>query len=546
MPVALIAAHADAGAQPTRFHALHLRDGLPVGAEEEQYLRVLQVAGLAPSYPWSLRGFLPGELPRIRAGHAVHPWQDRFDSADDYADELEVGWVRPEGQLILNSGYPFGENDGALWAGRGLTLGLNGGAYFRKGGLHVRIAPEAFVAQNADFDLAPNGLSGEGAFRDGRFPLHIDAPQRFGNSPYSRVTLGSSAVSLQFHGVGLGVSVAAQQWGPSLHYPLLVSNNAGGFPHLFLQTAHPVSVGIGQIHTRFILGRLAQSEWSPSPAHEPDRFASAVVAVFTPRGLDGLEIGVHRFVHLLWPDDGIGLADVLRPFSTGVNPGTGNVNLAEENQLAGAFLRWVVPSAQAEVYAEFMRDDYARDVRHYFVEPGDISGLTVGVQRIILLSGNRMLALRAEVMNAQLHHSERGDRYRTDHLPWPVYVHLPRVWQGHTLRGQILGSPAAYGGAGWTIGANLYRPGGRWSAEVFRRLRQDWLAGIVEGPGQGAGIADVLYGARLSMMRFVAGSELTITAAPSVSLNRNLVAGNHVSNLNLFVRIRGLPEQKSL
>jgi hypothetical protein len=46
--------------------------------------------------------------------------------------------------------------------------------------------------------------------------------------------------------------------------------------------------------------------------------------------------------------------------------------------------------------------------------------------------------------------------------------------QGHTERGQILGSPAAYGGSASTVALDLYRPAGRWGIS-WRRLSQQRL-----------------------------------------------------------------------
>src|SRR4051812_21683221 len=57
-----------------------LRSEATAGSEAERYLRVLQVAGAAPLYPWSLRAFSPAELDRLASGTAAHPWAPRFAS----------------------------------------------------------------------------------------------------------------------------------------------------------------------------------------------------------------------------------------------------------------------------------------------------------------------------------------------------------------------------------------------------------------------------------------------------------------------------------
>src|SRR3954466_4574948 len=59
-----------------------LRDEATAGSDAERYLRVLQVSGAAPLYPWSIRAFSPAEVDRLAADSAQHPWAARFAPAD--------------------------------------------------------------------------------------------------------------------------------------------------------------------------------------------------------------------------------------------------------------------------------------------------------------------------------------------------------------------------------------------------------------------------------------------------------------------------------
>jgi len=516
-----------------------LRGGMAVGSEEEGYLRVLQVAGMTPSYPWGLRGFTPGELGRLTITDTLHPWVDRFDFSPDSSETREWGWLPARGGILLNSAFPFGENDGVVWAGKGFTGKMGVGGYARYGRLHVRIAPEAFITQNRTFELAPNGLAGDGAQRDSRFPTRIDNPQRFGDGSYARLDGGASAVHLEVSGLTLGLSSAGQVWGPAVHYPLLLGNNAGGFPHLFIQSSKPTNIGIGQVHGRLIAGSLRQSPFSPVSAGERRRFISGFVLLFLPRGLQGLEMGLGRIAESVWPEGGIRLGDIFRPFTNVVSvPGDGS-NLLDENQIAGVFFRWTIPAGGIEIYAEVTRNDSAGDIRTYLIRPDDLMARVFGLQKVWRGTRGNLIALRAEVVNAETHHSERGNRLR-DAGPrppsWPPYFHA-QVQQGHTQHGQILGSPTAYGGAGWTVGVDLYHPGGRWTIDLSRSLRQDWLAGSqVSDPA----VADVVYSLSLEAVRFHEGMEITAEFTPSLNLNRNLVPGNDVMNLRLGLAVRRL------
>ena len=120
----------------------------------------------------------------------------------------------------------------------------------------------------------------------------------------------------------------------------------------------------------------------------------------------------------------------------------------------------------------------------------------------------------------------------------PQYYH-DRVTQGHTQAGQNLGSPTAYGGAGWTAGVDLYHGQGRWSVDVSRSLQTEFSS--VHTGTSGPKFSDVIYALRLEMVRFEDGVEWTTAVSPSFNLNRNLVEENDVFNLALGLSIRGLP-----
>lgn len=524
-----------------------LRAGVPVGSEEERYIRVLQVAGLLPRSPWTLRSGSPEEVEAIFGRAASqHPWDELFRLPSERDDPWYGGWyaglVRTEAGLIYNSAIPFGENDGALWAGKGLTTFARAGGYLTLGPLRLRLAPEVFATQNQAFELTPNGQSGEAALRDAKYPLEIDHPQRYGDGSYSRLDPGGSTVALHLGPLRIGASTAGQQWGPALRYPLLLGNNAGGFDHLFVETSTGLDLWLLRLHGRYIVGRLHQSDYSPVQDGETRRLMTAAVFAIQPRWLDGLELGAGRLAEAIWPEDGIDMQRLLRPFSTITSitrylddPG----NIRGENQLAGVFVRWVLPAGGMEIYAEMIRDDFGRDIRHYVVEPDDLGARVYGIQKVLSLSGNRLLTVRGEMVSAELHHSERGDRFQRggELHPWSRYKHT-EVPQGHTSRGQILGSPTAYGGSGITLAADLYHPRGRWTVELSRSHRTDWYPGLEL---EDDGVADVVYGLRLDAVVLREGWDVTAALTPVWNMNRSVVDGNDVFNLNLSLAVRGLP-----
>ena len=503
-----------------------------VNSESESYLRNLQVAGVVSPYPWSIRGFSPRELERLapREG-AAHPWAAlRGTAAAPPARGLSL--LPAEVRTTLNSAFPFGGNDGPVWTGRGVTAAAQAGVAGRFGRLSFTLAPVVFWAQNAEFGLLSTGGTADAAFGDARRPA-MDYPQRFGDGAYARVDPGQCGVRLDLPGVALGVSTASQHWGPAAENPLLLGNNAGGFPHAFAGTAAPVNVGVGRLHARLVWGALSQSEYAPvrPPGQNARRFMSGLVAVFTPRGIPGLEVGGATFVHTPWPAGGLSLSDLGKPFEglyeTGENRTPGGPGSGADNQIATVFARWVFPRAGLEVYGEYGRDDQAYGLRDLLVEPDHDAAYTLGFRKVWLRETGSLVALRGEVLSTQLSHLALvSNRAR-------FYTHNS-TRQGHTLRGQILGAPAGHGGAGALLAADLLHPKGRWTLSLSRELRRDradYALDLTEDGGP-----DVQGALGIEAVRFT--GRMDLTAGVRAVYERNRDFGGDAFNLNAVLGLR--------
>ncbi|HEY9226557.1 MAG TPA: hypothetical protein VIP11_07930, partial [Gemmatimonadaceae bacterium] len=220
---------------------LDLGGFLQVGGEGERYLRVLEISGWVPHTPWSIQPFSPTQALKLRP-NKPHPWSARFDGQDGAATAEGLHVLRPKGRVVVNSAFPFQDGGGPTWAGRGFTGELQGGIGGSWKSVWAQLAPLAFVAQNSSFPLAPNGRTGDEQFADPRFPVNIDAPQRFGSKPYKRIAPGESFLTLDEGHVMASVISAAQQWGPARDYPLVLGPNGGGFPSVIAGTSRPVDL----------------------------------------------------------------------------------------------------------------------------------------------------------------------------------------------------------------------------------------------------------------------------------------------------------------
>jgi hypothetical protein len=458
------------------------------GSEAERYLRLAESAGALPGSPWSVRAFGPGDA-AWRGPTGRHPWAGAFHAP------LRRGWwlVRPNAEGVYNSGFALSQHDGPMWAGRGGTAAASLGIAGRVGPLTFQVAPQLWWTQNRDYALLPIAGGRFGDFASGG----IDLPQRLATGALGRVDPGESFVRMDLLGLTAGVSSAAEWWGPGVASGVMFSNNAGGMPRVFAGTSRPLNVGIGTVHGRVVAGRLARSGVFDNGSSEISaQLLTGMIGVFRPRPLPGLELGATRLFHADWPTAGPGWRD-LRILWSPLAPNVITSGFTPGNQLASVFARLAVPGRGVELYLEFARDDHnSFNNLDLITEPEHDAALVMGFQRRL---GAREApvwwAVRGETTNGRMTHL---DRVRAQVL---LYSHGAQI-AGHTLRGQLLGSPAVRGGSGAELGVDRYSPKGRLGVRWWRQ----GLAVSREG-GLGYGALQALEG---SMLRFTAAGDLSL------------------------------------
>jgi len=509
-----------------------------VGTETESYLRYLSLTDTTSNDSWSIRPLSPPQVSKLAQSLSSHPWEARLSSFNASAGPIELQLLSPSASLRFNSGYPYGSNDAAIWAGRGMTVAAQGGIYARVGPLSLTLLPMVFRAQNVQFPLAPSTLAcGCG---DPLFPGMVDRPQRFGVQAYQRVDPGQSSIRLDALGLSAGVSTANEGWGPSVEYPFILGNNAPGFPHLFFGTSSPLPVFVGTAHLRVIYGRLDQSDYSPvtGPKFYASRletgrvrFASGVVVSFEPRGFDGLEIGGSRFIQSIWPRSGIPASYLKKPLQAFLKvnqPGIDQQIAGTDNQLASAFARWAFKESGLEVYGEYGREDNSYDLRDLMQEPDHQRAYSLGLAKVFGKRSMQFNVLRLEVMNFQvppLATTGRGEG--------GIYLHS-LLRQGQTNRGQLLGADIGVGAAAAsTVRWDHYSSAGRWGVFWRRNLRAETSdPSLTQVQPQ---ISDVLHAIGFERLKFTRRFDVTTSLTLMRDLSRNF--SNSRFNANAAVAI---------
>lgn len=493
--------------------------GIVAGGETDGYLRYLQTIGRVPLRSWELRPFSAPEVDELASVAGAHPWQRSWmfrSGAQHHFAMLPIAAAAG-----FNTGFPWGGNDGPVWAGRGLTTSLQGGVSFAEGPISLVVNPIVFRAENTAFALQPNGTTGTGRFADGAFPLEVDRPQRFGNAPYSRFDWGQSTLRVDLLGVTAGVSTANQYWGPATTYPVILGNNAAGIPHVFLGTERPTDIGIGRVQARLVYGVESQSSFSPvtgpttfTDAAHPGtkRFMSGLVMTYSPAPIPGLDLGAARFFHQAWRGR-VGASELRTPFEgilkSSLAPGPqlpgGNNPDALKNQLVSLFARWVLPHSGFEMYGEYGHEDHNVDLRDVESEPDHSRIAMIGFRKAFVRTDSTLSGLRAEYIDGTA--STLGRHRGQD----GTYIHTV-LTQGHTQDGQLLGADIGAGSpAGAIVAWDSYSPHGRTTWYVERTVENDqptaltgtlpssisqYLAATLGYTGYRFGtVADLTYGA---------------------------------------------------
>jgi hypothetical protein len=503
------------------------------GSQYEDYLRALQLSGIVPLHQWSIRGFSEQTIQRMTAADTSGPWKlsRRFDGA-----KLSIGGLTV--RETFNTGYAYGSNDGPVWAGRGLTSEVTAAVAGHSGPLSFTLAPMGFRASNRPFPIIDNGQPLNIRWGHGTNAYNVDLPQRFGGKPYGRPDFGNSAVRLDSRFVGVGASTANEWMGPATEYPFLLGNNAPGFPHIFITSGDGLNLKIVDLHARVMWGKLYQSSYSPvigsaqfdslKEAGEV-RLQTSGELVVVPHGIPGLEIGISHFFHVPYLKTGVG--DFWsKPFKVLFLQSTIQRDTAgADNQLASVFFRWVFPHSGFEIYGERGYEDQFYDPRDVVQDVDHERTYMLGFQKMLNVGPGRMDVLKTELMNYQL---PGIARVRSEGR---IYLHGV-LRQGHTNRGQLLGTSAGVGAAAASvISWTRYSPTGK-TAYTLRRIVQDdngvFNATGIENPRS----SDVIVAAGMEKMRFGRRMDLGAKVEMMQDYNRNF--SKDVPNLNLQITAR--------
>ena len=372
--------------------------------------------------------------------------------------QSKVSVFAPEFHMVTNSGLPFSMNDGPLWAGRGANAIVTAGVGVHVGRIRVTLAPQLVASENRAFQVIPYPQNDPAHRSVWANPFHpppssIDLPIRFGDRSIRRLDAGQSAVTVDLPAVSVGVATENLWWGPGVRNAIVLSNNAPGFPHAFVETRNGLRSSLGTFGAQWLVGRLRESDYFDADTSNNARSLSGVIIVWTPPWDSGLSLGASRTVFASARNARSAFANAFDVFRDAGHPNTDTSASAAgrgRDQLFSLFGRWVFPAVHFAAYAEWARFETPLSLRDFLEFPGHSQGYTAGLEWARPWRGGTM-RLQAEGTylepDPSLHVRPVGESYTSR-----------SVVQGYTHRGESLGAAIGPGASSQWLAVDFFRP----------------------------------------------------------------------------------------
>jgi hypothetical protein len=396
-----------------------------------------------------------------------HPWQGQsLGIKRQMGNYIALRIYGPELFGSFNTAAPYGQNDGALWQGKGFNSSLTGGIRLEGWGVELTFQPQLALSQNLEFQIMPSAYENQYAYFWGYAAnAGADAPQRFGDQSFIVFDWGDTEIRYSWKNLTAGFGTQAVWLGPAQLNPILHSNNAPTYPKLDIGLRRqPVTIPwinwyLGDIETRLWVGRLSESDYFDRDSSNDHTMFHGFAFAYAPSFLPGLTLFVNRVCLVAW--DWQNLKYIL--------PRDDNTI---EDQKASFGASWLFPQVGLEIYGELGVDDFVPggtkgEFGGYIRYPFHTMVYTVGLKKAIPVVPARRV--HGELL-FEWNWMEMSQDFQFQ-WPYSFYFHHNAI-HGYTSRGQWLGAGSGGGGNSQYLAFRLYYPRGS-SALFFHRNNPD-------------------------------------------------------------------------
>ncbi|MEP2026665.1 MAG: capsule assembly Wzi family protein [Reichenbachiella sp.] len=446
------------------------------GDYTEDYYNLLKLKN-SKNLPSNI-SFFPSTIYSLQPDSALNwdIWNDKVKTS--FANEkqkLNFELLNPQVNYIYNSTYPRGYNDGPVWNGKGSNMNITAGFYGNYGIWHFTFSPIIVGSENRDFHIPESEYNkSEYSFP---FEKNIDWVMRYGNDPYYNFHLGQSEIRIIHRNFTFAVSTANFSTGPARYNPIIVSKNAGGFPHIDLGTNRPAKTKIGEFEYRMVWGAFNESDYFDQNSDNDRRYFTGLTIGYRPIFMKGLNFGINRYMYATWGNENLSFADTFAAFTKN------STKIGAQNdiydQMVSVTIDWKFPSVGFEAYVEYARNDFPTSFFEFMEQPDRSRARTIGMIKDIDLKNGDLLQFIYEstVLGAnQVQLITPGGN--------PNYYAHSVVTNGYTNNGQVLGAGIGTGSQSDIIKIYWYKPTSRYGLHLSRiRLDDDYFVNEYAGVG---------------------------------------------------------------
>lgn len=337
---------------------------------EEEYYDFLSLTGQAERPTLNYRTLSDSEWQITDENHL---WKDNNLGTKRTlyeSDSTETNWFTagidrsvklklygPEWFNSYNTKAPYGQNDGALWQGKGYNTSLTAGARLEAFGFEATFKPQVSWSQNREFDYMPGVYGSEYSYF---WKGNIDLVQRYGDSSFWTFDWGDTEIRYSWNNFTVGFGFQSPWLGPAFLNPMLGSNNAGTYPKFDIglrktKVYMPYTDWyLGEIEGRAWLGYLTESDYFDNDSTNDHRQLTGFSVAYSPSIISGFTIGANKICINNWKDKSIKYLNPL--YSTN---GSQTGDKIDEDQKMSLFAEWRFPQVGFEVYGELGVDDYS-------------------------------------------------------------------------------------------------------------------------------------------------------------------------------------------
>lgn len=430
---------------------------------EEEYYDFLSLSGFAERPTLNYRTLSDSEW-QIKDENHIWKNNNLGNKRTLYeSDSTETNWFTagiersvklkiygPEWFNSYNTKAPYGQNDGALWQGKGYNTSLTAGARLEAYGFELTLKPQLSFSENKDFSFMKGVYGSEYSY----FWIgNIDLVQRYGNSSFWTFDWDDTEVRWTWKTLTFGAGFQSPWLGPAWLNPMLGSNNAGTYPKIDAGlrktniTLPYLDWNLGTIEGRVWLGYLTESDYFDNDSSNDHRQLTGFSVSYTPSIFPELTFSINKISLARWDEKSIKYLNPL--YDTN----------AVEDQKASFGVDLHFPQVQFEVYGELGIDDYNS---RSFANPFHTAIYTIGAKKELSIL-QKINILKLNNISTELIFEWNNFEMSQDfQLQWKYmgYYSHGLIVQGYTQRGQILGAGSGYFGTSQYIAVRTYMPKG--------------------------------------------------------------------------------------